>query len=188
MKVRTVTKEQVLNWEPCSKYKMTDINSMFGTRSVLSAKDITALSIPDIDKIWALCHIEFFDSKADFITMACDIFKTCYTRFKNRHTAGSEVLDAVTACTNYLEGNIEKSELLTANAKLFNSAKTPIPITYTARAIVVATLTTEPLTVNVPMLPVTLGIEFARAMVQTKKGTMSDAWITEALVMIVKKQ
>ena len=69
--MNAVTVDQVLSWNPCSRYNRERVTELFADRETLTVLDILALDITADDKLWSVLHNEFFTDE-QLHTLACD--------------------------------------------------------------------------------------------------------------------
>jgi hypothetical protein len=107
--MKSVTVDQVMEWNPCDDYTAERVTELFAGREALTAQDIAALDISHADRLWALLHNEFLTDQQIHL-LACDFAEAVV------HLCGDDPrpITAIEAKRAWLRGEIDNDQLSAA--------------------------------------------------------------------------
>ena len=85
--------------EPGGKEKLA---KLFGRRKALTVKQIAALKIPDVDKVWALTRFHFLNTKEKSVRFAVFCAKQCLVNREKWNADDKRLHAAIEAAKNWL--------------------------------------------------------------------------------------
>jgi hypothetical protein len=106
--MKTITIEEFMAFEPCSRYPESRIREIAGSKAKWSALDILALeSVPASDRLWAVLHEELIDTRVLCVLTCIWLERTlAYTG-----TSDPCLADAIQVKRAWLRGEASEEEL-----------------------------------------------------------------------------
>ena len=123
--MKTATLQDALNARPC--YKEEQVKALFGSRETLDVNQLAALDIPDADKVWALAHPHFLDTKENAVRFAVFCAEQSLPIFETRFPEDKRPRAAIEAAKAWLQNPTA--------AAAADSAEAASASAYAARAI-----------------------------------------------------
>jgi len=114
-KIKRVTLNQVMAWEPCAEYSRADIKKLFGRRKYATAQYVFDLDIPAQDKLWVLLHEEFIPEN-ELRLLACEFAMKALSIFEKQHPDDDRPRRCIQVARRYACGRASDEELNTAGA------------------------------------------------------------------------
>lgn len=119
--MKTVTRNTILSWQPC--YTDEELNKLLGRKKTFSVDWLLKLNISDKDKVWALCHNEWWDNPERTLRLiACDIAESVLHIFENEFPSDNRPRLAIQAGRDYANGLISVEELDAASSASYVSS------------------------------------------------------------------
>lgn len=104
MKMKHYTIQDILSWNPCSRYTEKSLQKLFGKRRSVTLVDILCADISDLDAIWAACHA--VDDERQLRLFICDCVEAVIEL-----TSDTRISEAIRVARLYAYGRSTVAEL-----------------------------------------------------------------------------
>ncbi len=122
MKLKKVTVQDILSWDPCDGYTEEKIKELFGRKKYLNVKQILDLDIPAEDRLWVVLRPEMIPEMIihEFL---CQVAESVLPIYEKEYPDDKRPRNAIETKRRWINGEATDEELAAARVAARDAAR-----------------------------------------------------------------